>query len=66
MVALTNATFDQSYTVTYQPFADGTVVCNVFFPTTDCQTVSGGVKVYLMGGESKIYVPKTMLTAELF
>lgn len=36
-------------------------MCNIFYPTSDCQTVSGGVDVYLNNGESKIYVPKSML-----
>ena len=66
LVALTNFGFTQQEMVTYQPFAEGTVVCNIFFPTTDCQTVNGGVNVYLMNGESKIYVPKDMLASELF
>jgi hypothetical protein len=44
--------------VTYHPFTEGEVVCNIFYPTTDCQTVKGGVNVYLSNGESKIYVPK--------
>jgi len=39
------------------------MVCNIFWPTTDCQTVSGGVNVYLLGGESKIYVPQGMLAS---
>jgi alpha-amylase len=51
--------------VTYHPFAEGETVCNIFFPTTDCQTVSGGVNVYLSGGESKIYVPQSMIANEI-
>ena len=63
MVALTNSTNTQTYKVTYQPFTDGEAVCNIFYPTTDCQTVSGGVNITLTAGESKIYVPKTMLAS---
>jgi alpha-amylase len=44
--------------VTYHPFTNGEVVCNIFYPDTDCMTVNGGVNVYLLNGESKIYVPK--------
>ena len=57
MVALANTNNSQSYKVTYHPFTEGERVCNIMYPTTDCQTVSGGVSVYLLGGESKIYVP---------
>jgi alpha-amylase len=63
MVALANTNNSQNYKVTYHPFAEGETVCNIFFPTTDCQTVSGGVQVYLSNGESKIYVPKGMLAS---
>jgi len=51
--------------VTYTPFSDGETVCNIFYPTTDCQKVSGGVDVYLLNGESKIYVPQSMLAAKV-
>ena len=44
--------------VSYHPFANGDVVCNIFFPITDCLTVSGGLNIYLLNGEAKIYVPK--------
>ena len=65
LVALTNGTANQSYKVTYHPFSEGETVCNIFFPTTDCQTVSGGVNVYLLNGESKIYVPQSMIANEI-
>lgn len=61
LVALTNSTNQQHFKVTYHPFTEGETVCNIFWPTTDCQTVSGGVDIYLNNGESKIYVPKSML-----
>lgn len=45
--------------ISYHPFTAGEVICNVFFPTTDCITVaSNGFNVYLLNGEAKIYVPK--------
>jgi len=65
LVALTNTSNDQSYKVTYHPFDEGETVCNIFWPTTDCQQVSGGVNVYLLGGESKIYVPQSMLSPDV-
>jgi alpha-amylase len=65
LVALTNGTANQSYKVTYHPFSEGETVCNIFYPTTDCQTVSGGVNVYLLNGESKIYVPQSMIANEI-
>jgi alpha-amylase len=61
LVALTNNGSSQQRQVTYSPFANGTVVCNIFYPTTDCQTTNNGVNVYLSNGESKIYVPKSSL-----
>lgn len=63
MVALTNSNNTQNFKVTYHPFTEGETVCNIFYPTTDCQTVSGGVNVYLSNGESKIYVPKGSLAS---
>lgn len=58
LVALTNSTNQQHFKVTYHPFSEGEEVCNIFWPTTDCQHVSGGVDIFLTNGESKIYVPK--------
>lgn len=63
LVALTNSTNTQHFKVTYHPFTEGETVCNIFYPETDCQQVSGGVDVYLGNGESKIYVPKGMLAS---
>uniref|UniRef100_A0A7S3MYP3 Alpha-amylase n=1 Tax=Strombidium inclinatum TaxID=197538 RepID=A0A7S3MYP3_9SPIT len=60
LVALTNSHDDQSFTVPQAPFADGTEVCNIFFADTDCQTIKGGnIDIYLKGGESKVYIPKS-------
>ncbi len=61
LVALTNTGNDKEIKVTYHPFTEGDTVCNIFYPTSDCQTVSGGVDVYLKNGESKIYVPQSKL-----
>ena len=61
LVALTNTGNTKEIKVTYHPFTEGETVCNIFYPTTDCQTVSGGVDVYLLNGESKIYVPQAKL-----
>lgn len=64
LVALTNQPgTKQNRQVTYHPFSDGEVVCNIFYPTTDCQTVNGFVDVWLVGGESKIYVPQSQLAS---
>lgn len=58
LVALTNQSNDKEIKVTFHPFNEGDTVCNIFNPTSDCQTVTkDGVDVYLKGGESKIYVP---------
>ncbi|OQR83869.1 alpha-amylase [Achlya hypogyna] len=61
LVALTNTNAQQHFKVSYHPFKDGEVVCNIFWPKDDCQTVSGGVDIYLNDGESKIYVLKSAL-----
>jgi len=63
LVALTNSNNSQHFKVTYHPFSEGEEVCNIFYPTSDCQTVSGGVDIYLGNGESKIYVPKSELAS---
>ena len=47
------------------PLREGTTVCNIFYPTADCQVVNNGVNVYLLNGESKIYVPQSKLSAEV-
>jgi len=65
-VALTNGGNDQQRDITYTPFQDGTEVCNIFYPADDCQTVSNGLNIYLTGGETKIYVPKSELHQSLF
>jgi alpha-amylase len=58
-VAITNkVSGGVSKSVSYHPFSNGEVICNIFFPTTDCMTVNGPINIYLLNGESKIYVPK--------
>jgi len=48
LVAVTNSNNVVQVTVPNTPFADGTTVCNVFYPTTDCQKVTNkSVNVYL-------------------
>jgi hypothetical protein len=58
-VALTNSQNDQSFQPSASGFAgEGARVCNIFYPTSDCQNVSGGkLNITLKGGEAKIYVP---------
>ena len=36
LVALTNGSGTQSRQITYSPFPNGVVICNIFYPTTDC------------------------------
>ena len=48
-----------TFTQTYLPYDDGTEVCNIFWPDSDCQTIeNGSMEVYLQNGESKIWLPK--------
>ena len=65
LVALTNSGNQQSFKVTYHPFSEGDTVCNIFNPTSDCQTVNDGVDVTLVNGEQKIYVPQSKLAADV-
>lgn len=59
LVVLTNkVSGGVSKTITYHPFSNGETVCNIFFPDSDCLTVNGGVNIYLLNGEVKIYAPK--------
>lgn len=63
LAAFTNQNYnDVQYTVPNSGFNQGTEVCNVFYPTTDCQTVgaNNSVNVYLSKGEVKIYMPKNI------
>lgn len=37
--------------ISYHPFTNGQVICNIFYPDTDCITVtSSGFNVYLLNG----------------
>ena len=46
--------------ISYHPFNAGEVICNIFYPSTDCITVqSNGFNIYLLNGEVKIYVPRS-------
>jgi len=59
-VALTNDQSNQQVTdITYHPYSNGQVICNIFYPTQDCITVQNNqFTVYLNGGEVKVYLPK--------
>lgn len=63
LITTTNQTAGSfSRTLTYLPFAENTKVCNIFYPTQDCLTVSGGkLQVTLLNGETKVYVPQGSL-----
>eukprot|EP01102_Stenamoeba_stenopodia_P013174 TRINITY_DN4238_c0_g1_i1.p1 TRINITY_DN4238_c0_g1~~TRINITY_DN4238_c0_g1_i1.p1 ORF type:complete len:467 (+),score=100.77 TRINITY_DN4238_c0_g1_i1:205-1605(+) len=57
-VALTNQGNDLVRTITYHPYQNGQKLCNLFYPTQDCITVTNGqFQVYLNNGENKIYYP---------
>jgi alpha-amylase len=62
LVALTNQVNNSvNYVVPNAPFSEGDTVCNIFYPTTDCQQVkNGSVNVYLDSGEQKMYVEKSL------
>jgi len=58
LVALTNTKSQKIHSLEYHPFKTGDVICNIFYPTDDCQTISEDNKVliWLNDGESKIFV----------
>lgn len=51
LVLLTNKV-SQTVTkfISYHPYSTGDIICNIFYPTTDCITVSGGFNVHLLNG----------------
>lgn len=60
LVMLTNSSNTVSLQMPYIPYAPGTEVCNIFWPTVDCTTVtSTGMPAFLQNGEAKIYLPKS-------
>ncbi|KAH3766637.1 acidstable alpha-amylase [Pelomyxa schiedti] len=59
-VALTNGGTNQASitrTITYQPYADGTKLCNLFYPTDCIYVEDGQFDVVLLHGEPKIFYP---------
>ncbi|KAL4446911.1 hypothetical protein ABPG74_014883 [Tetrahymena malaccensis] len=45
------------------PFSNGEVICNIFYPTQDCLTITNNsFNLVLIGGEAKIFVPKSLLS----
>lgn len=50
-VALTNSHDTVDVSVPNAPFAEGSTVCNIFSPQSDCQQVNGGtINVHLENG----------------
>jgi len=59
-VALTNTMNTVTYTITYQPYPNGTTLCNIFATSSqpDCITVQNGQFTVTLGlGLPKIYIP---------
>eukprot|EP00360_Condylostoma_magnum_P001689 CAMPEP_0168314232 /NCGR_PEP_ID=MMETSP0210-20121227/6856_1 /TAXON_ID=40633 /ORGANISM="Condylostoma magnum, Strain COL2" /LENGTH=168 /DNA_ID=CAMNT_0008279825 /DNA_START=926 /DNA_END=1431 /DNA_ORIENTATION=+ len=55
MMCFTNDTNNIHINVTYHPYKNGDVLCNIFYDT-DCVTVtSQGMPIYLDNGEVKLY-----------
>jgi len=55
--AFTNSHDEQTRTITYHSYPQGTLLCNIFHPS-DCVKVEGGsFPVVLKNGETKIFVP---------
>jgi alpha-amylase len=62
LVALTRQDGNMSRQVTYLPFKDGDVVCNIF-NGSDCITVDGGIEINLDNYQTKVYVKKDRMPA---
>jgi len=59
-VALTNSHNEVNVNITYHPFSNGQKICNIFYPTTDCLTVTNNqFNLVLLNGETKIFTPST-------
>lgn len=59
LVALTNDFKDLKQTVMNTGFAEGTLLCNIFY-LTDCVKIeNGGMVIALLNGEVKVFVPKS-------
>lgn len=62
----TNQKNQVAKTITYHPYKNGDVICNIFWYNSDCITVQNGqFTVNLSNGESKIYVMKGSLQMEI-
>ena len=67
LIATTNTHNTVSIKVTYLPesFTEGTIVCNVFYPETDCTPIqNGGLDVVLENGEVKVYTIQNTLVSD--
>ena len=61
MMCFSNTPNNLYYEVTYHPYSNGEVVCDVLWPG-DCVTITGGsMQVVLLGGQCKLYQPKSTL-----
>jgi len=60
--AFTNSNQEQVRNITYHPYQNGQVLCNIFWQG-DCVTVQNGqFPVYLLNGETKMYYPNGTTT----
>jgi len=58
MAAFSNTDEDITREITYHPYEEGEVICDIFWKE-DCITVTNGaVEVVLLKGETKLYEPK--------
>mmetsp|Transcript_6689 Transcript_6689/g.6555 ORF Transcript_6689/g.6555 Transcript_6689/m.6555 type:complete len:185 (-) Transcript_6689:32-586(-) len=63
-MAFTNSPNNIQYSVTYNPYTNGQVVCNIFWQG-DCVTITNGaLNVVLLNGEVKLYMPQSMMVSE--
>mmetsp|Transcript_1008 Transcript_1008/g.1000 ORF Transcript_1008/g.1000 Transcript_1008/m.1000 type:complete len:341 (-) Transcript_1008:24-1046(-) len=64
VMAFTNTDNSIQRSVTFNPYKEGDVICNIFW-SGDCVTITNGaLNVVLLNGEVKLYMPKSMMMEE--
>jgi alpha-amylase len=56
--AFTNTNEQQTRTITYHPYEDGTILCNIFYENDCVKVEDGAFPVTLLNGEVKIFTSK--------
>lgn len=64
VMAFSNTVNTIQRSITYNPYQNGQVVCNIFWQN-DCVTITNGaLNVVLLNGEVKLYMPQSMMMTD--